>query len=201
MQWLQVMALLGQSQSGEMDRYSYTAIISACEAASAWRQAWHVFKLQDNMSIATIEAFNSAMTCVQWQAAMDVLGRVTRRRLVPSLVSCDATSSTCARALVWAQGLHIMAAMRSWLLHDTVLASTATATACFRSQNCLAAVQFLTQTGWFALNKCLREGLGAKKLLMIRGLVELERDFMGFSAMSSRQPWNMILSLQVFRQV
>lgn len=156
MQWLEAVALLSLSSQAlqELDCYSYTAIISASETL-AWRQAWYFFSLQDDMPTATVEASNSALSCAKWQAALEVLGRIKGRCLVPTLVSFNATSSACARAVAWAHAVGLLSAMITLRLDATVPSCAAAATSCIRSQNFLPALQFLARISWFALKRCL----------------------------------------------
>eukprot|EP00435_Cladocopium_sp_Y103_P023117 s1871_g5.t1 len=136
MQWLEAVALLSLPSQvlQELDCYSYTAIISA-SATLAWRQAWYFFSLQDDMSSATIEAFNSALSCAKWQATLEVLGKIKGKCLVPTLVSFNATSSACSRAVAWSQAVGLLSAMTTLRLDATVPCCTAVATSCIRSQN------------------------------------------------------------------
>jgi hypothetical protein len=156
MQWLEAVALLSLSSQAlqELDCYSYTAIISASETL-AWRQAWYFFSLQDDMPTATVEASNSALSCAKWQAALEVLGGIKGRCLVPTLVSFNATSSACARAVAWAHAVGLLSAMITLRLDATVPSCAAAATSCIRSQNFLPALQFLARISWLALKRCL----------------------------------------------
>lgn len=155
MQWLEAVALLSLSgQALQLDCYSYTAIISASETL-AWRQAWYFFGLQDHLPTATIEAFNSALNCAKWPAALEVLGRIKGRCLVPTLVSFNATSSACAHAVAWAHALGLLSAMTTLRLDATVPSCAATATSCIRSQNFPPGLQVLARISCFALKRCL----------------------------------------------
>ena len=151
MQWKEAAAFLALSgqKLQELDCYSYTALISA--STLAWRQAWFFFTLQDGMS-ATIEAFNSAMSCAKWKAAVQVLRKVSLRCLVPTSVSFNNTGSACAHAVAWAHAVEILCAMTRRRLHDAALSCTA-ATACIRSQHFQPALQYFSQTAQLAVNR------------------------------------------------
>ena len=73
-------------------------------------------------SLGAAEACGSAGL---WQLALQLLGSMPERRILPTAVSCNAAISACALEDLWPQGLRLLGAMaggslRAWAALETL---------------------------------------------------------------------------------
>eukprot|EP00435_Cladocopium_sp_Y103_P031029 s3055_g7.t2 len=128
-------------------KYSYSALLSACAAASAWQKAMQLLSYQDAGFELDLIALSSALSACEkashWEQALLLCAEAERRKIHLDLVAFNTVISSCGKGFAWQTALGFLELCERKQRPDVVSFSAAVS-ACERGQQWQRALHLLS---------------------------------------------------------